>query len=136
MQFFIAIIYTLLGSALAAVEELSRPRGELGIEDAWDAVHMVIGAIFGALCHAISVSVVGARASERKKLGRIAAGALAGVLAVAAVRSQNHSAALSLELLVVGPLAWLGSQAIESISRDFLLAIQEAIRKWGKKLSE
>jgi hypothetical protein len=136
MQFFTALIYTLLGSALAAAGELSQPHGELGLDDAWDVVHMSIGAVFGALCHTVSVNVVGARVLERKKLWRISAGAIAGILAVAGVRSQNHDAALSLELLIVGPLAWLGSQAIEALSREFLLAILEAIKRWGKKLFE
>ena len=133
MQFFIVLIYSVLGAVFAAGLE-QRPPGELNINDAWDVGHMLIGAAFGAFAHAVAAGVVGAKTTPEKRNWRITAGALVGVLAVAGLRAQNPETRLSLELLVVGPFAWLGSQAIETLSRDVLVAAREAVSKWVQKL--
>lgn len=133
MQIFIVFLYSTIGAVFAAGLE-QRPPGELNINDAWDVGHMLIGASFGAFAHTVAAGVVGARVTPEKRGWRITAGALAGVLVVAGLRSQNPSTTLSLEIFIVGPFAWLGSQAIETMSRDVLVAAREAVGKWVQKL--
>jgi hypothetical protein len=132
MQLFIVFLYSTIGAVFAAGIE-QRPPGELTLTDAWDVGHMLIGAVFGAFAHAVAAGVVGARVTPEKRGWRITAGALAGILVVAGLRSQNPNTPLSMEVFVVGPIAWLGSQAIETLS-DVLAALREAVSTWVKKL--
>lgn len=135
LRFAAAIFYACMGASVAAVlEPIRSTSAVMDVEDAWDAVRISLGAVFGATAHAVSVWLAGGRVDRGKRAPRIAAGALAAALAVAALQWQNASAPLSLIVLVAGLAGWLGSQLMEMAGIEARDGVQRVMRAFFKRL--
>ena len=135
LRFTAAILYACMGASVAAtLEPIRSTSAAMDAEDAWDAVRILLGAVFGATAHAVSVWLAGGRVDKNKRAPRIAAGALAAALAVAALQWQNAGAPLSLVVLVSGLSGWLGSQLMETASLEARDGVQSVMRAFFKRL--
>ena len=135
LRFAGAIFYACMGAVLAAtLEPIRSTSAVMDAEDVWDAVRILIGAVFGATAHAVSVWLAGGRVDRGKRAPRIAAGGLAAALSVAALQWQNASAPLSLIVLVSGLAGWLGSQLMEMAGAEARDGVQRVMRAFFKRL--
>jgi hypothetical protein len=136
IQFLLALLYTAFGAAvLAEPLEAVRQATPYTWADFWDVVRIVGGAAFGGTSHGVAVWLAGARVVAGKRAPRIAGGALAAAIAVAAVRWRMPAAPLSLEILVAGLAGWLGSQLIENASGEALDGLKRWFRRWVDRLA-
>ena len=135
LRFTAAIFYTCMGAAVAAtLEPIRSTSAALDVEDVWDAFRIFIGAVFGATAHAVSVWLAGGRVDRGKRAPRIAAGALAAALAVAALQWRDAGSPLSLVVLVAGLAGWLGSQLMEMASLEARDGVQSVMRAFFTRL--
>jgi hypothetical protein len=135
-QLLIAFLYTVFSAVVVAEPlELARQATPYTWADAWDAVRLVVGAVFGGTSHGVAVWIAGARVAAEKRRPRIAGGALAATIALAAVRWRIPDAPLSLDILVTGLVGWMGSQAMDIASGEALDGFKRWFRRWVDRLA-